>query len=145
MGPIDLRSFDAPLETVIVRSGPGKDAPAREIGVRAVDGYTYRALQLMQEAKESFDRAMKSATPPTEVPEALRHSTFIGLVRRCIPDATDDEVDTLTPIECGVILRIAQGRLTDLLAEVREADRGKLQGREPAPLLETPSPIPVSG
>jgi hypothetical protein len=141
VGPVDLQRFDYPLEHIILPGG-------REVAVRPVDGVVQRAIvrlgeiqKRLGEAQVELDLAKTEGRQPdlakVQIEPALM-SQLTGtelwdIAGRCLVGATEEEINGLTAVQCGIVLKIAQGRLKGLLEELEEHERGKVEARPPEP------------
>lgn len=132
LGRIDLGAVDTKIGELKLPDGSILD-------VHEADGFTYRTL-------DGLGLAVKSAAEGDEQALAeVREATLWDLVRRCCPAATPEQIHSLTPTMCGIVLRVAQGRIAELLKQVEQAE-GNGSGASGAPSQATasaPSP-PVS-
>lgn len=133
LGPLDLSALDAPAGTVMLPGG-------KVVAVRSADGHVYRALHRLGLAAASF--AENPAGEPH--PDLLNTRILWDLAARCLPDLAPEEIEGLTAVQCGIILRVAQGRISELLAQV-EALEKKAPGADGAPAPETSPQSSVPG
>lgn len=125
LGPINLAKLDQPVGSIELPGG-------RIVPVHEADGIVYRALEEMGQAVEEVMAGNPGAA------EKLKERTLWELAARCLPSLSAGEVQELTPTECGIVLRMAQGRIKELMEAVEQAE-GKAAGAGGAPSRETPS------
>lgn len=132
LGPLDISTLDGP-------AGEIKLADGRVVAVRGADGVIMKALHRLGMAAASF----------AEHPEAEPHPDLLNtrilwdLAKRCLPSLTEEEVDGFTAIQCGVVLRVAQGRIQELLKQVEAIEKKAAgAGEAPLPAMSPASSVP---
>lgn len=116
--PIRLADLDTPVGDVELPSG--RTIAGRTIAVRAIDGagaqlYTRLQAGELTDGREPWD-----------------------LARRCLPSATEEEIQALTPQMCSGVAMIAMGHVNAVMAYLEALEKNAV-----SPVLETtPGPAP---
>ena len=98
---VRLADLDAPLKPV--KLDPSPEWPeGRWVRVRPIDGKGYQLLQEI-EATQAF-------------------RLYWEIARRVLPDATQDEIDRLTPREVVAVVEIAAGNVAAVEAILKNAE-----------------------
>ena len=102
--PMGVRLADADAPLPPVKLDPSPEHPkGRWVAVRPIDGKGY---QLYREFQQTKDVAL-----------------LWPIARRVLPEATQEEIDALTPAQCVAVISIAVGKADAVQAVLKNAAR----------------------
>ena len=110
--PLDLAQFTKPLDPVTFTNG--RTVAVRPFGPEEWE--LYRSIQKDPDDAKALD-----------------------LIRRVLPDATDEDLETLTALQAGVVLEHAKGKIDLVLQLLGNSVGATASPPPPSPTSPTPS------